>query len=489
MLFFFRQKNIRRNVLWAVSGIIIISFGFGFGISQFSGEISLTDTAGKAFGRRISIKEYKDHYAATTDQAILVHGENYKRLLPFIDMDNETWTRLLLVKEAERRNIQVSDGEVIAHIQGFPFFHRDGRFSQELYQNILKYLFRRNARQFEEGVRDQIKIVKLMRTESGPIRLSPEMIRKEYERRNQETQASYVLIDPAKFTSGVTIDTAQAKAYYETHRDEFQTPDAVKVSYITLRLGEKATEDEKAATAERTSAIFTQLTQGADFNKVSQAEGLAVKETGFFSMENPDISEGWSFEVFQNIFAAPKGEVLPPVNTIAGIQILKITDLKPSAILEFKDAEPLAKEKLLAAQTLELAETKANEILPRITEGINQGQAFDQTALALGLEAKTTPFFILGDYIPDIGISQEFQETASSLNADNRLGPVVKTPRGPVIIYWEETRPIDEQKFTEVKADFETNLLEERRIAAMNKTIKEVREKAGFENYLDKKKK
>ncbi len=486
MLYFFRQKNIRRNVLWAISGIIIISFGFGFGLSRYSGTFSLTDTAGKVFGRKISIKEYKDYYAATTDQAILMHGENYKKILPFINMDNETWTRILLIKEAERRHIQVSDGEVIAYIQGFPSFQRDGGFSQELYQTILQYLFQRDARAFEEGMRDQIKIMKLLRSETGNINIPDEMVRKEYERRNQKTQVSYVLINPENFIKDVSVDAATAKTYYDAHREEFLTPDAVKVAYMTLRLGEKATDEEKTSAHNKANAIFQKISKGADFQEIAKAEGMIVKETDFFSIDKPEASEGWSLELLQKILEAKKDTVLPPVDTISGVQILKVTNLKPATILEFEEAQDAVKDKIITEKSMELAKTQGNNMLSAIEEKLAKGMTFDLAALDLKLKAKKTPFLVEGDYIPEIGISSDFQDAAMALSKDKRLSQVVMTPKGPTIIYWEAAQPFDEKKFEEVKKDFAATLFEEQHVSAMNKAIKEIKEKAKFESYLNK---
>ncbi|MBF0123529.1 MAG: SurA N-terminal domain-containing protein [Candidatus Omnitrophica bacterium] len=489
MLHFFRQKNIRRNVLWAISGIIIISFGFGFGISNYSGTFSLTDAAGKVFGRNVSIKEYKNYYAATTDQAILMHGENYKKILPFIDMDNETWTRILLIKEAERRHIQVSDGEVIANIQGFPFFHRDGGFSQELYQTILRYLFQREARQFEEGIRDQIKVMKLLRSETGSINVPDEMVRKEYERRNQRTQVSYVLIDPKNFLKDVSVNNAAIQAHYDAHREEFLTPDAVKVSYMTLRLGEKATDEEKTSARSKANILSQKLAQGANFDETAKAEGLVVKETDFFSIDNPDITQGWSLDFLQKIFEAKKGDILPPTDAIAGIQILKVTDLKPAAILTFEEAKPLVTQQIMSEKASELAKAQGTELVTSFEQKLAQGMTFDLAASDLKLETKKTPFLIQGDYIPEIGISSDFQDATAELTKDKRLSKVVMTAKGPVIIYWEASQPLDEKKFEEVKKDFATTLFEEQRVSTMNKVIKDIREKAKLENYLDKPKK
>ena len=114
MLKIFRKKGVARKVLWGVAVVIIISFGFGLGMSQFGGGVTLDTAAGKVFGQKVSVKDFQNYMTDTRDQAMLMHGENYRKFLPFIDMESETWTRIILLKEAERLAIKVADPEVIA---------------------------------------------------------------------------------------------------------------------------------------------------------------------------------------------------------------------------------------------------------------------------------------------------------------------------------------------------------------------------------------
>jgi hypothetical protein len=100
-----------------------------------------------------------------------------------------------------------------------------------------------------------------------------------------------------------------------------------------------------------------------------------------------------------------------------------------------------------------------------------------------------TPFFALGDYIPEIGISEDFGSAALELGKDQRLSGVISTPKGPAILYWEANEPIDEKKFAEDKEGFTKTLTDEARVAAMNQVIREVKERAQLESYLDKFKK
>ena len=76
------------------------------------------------------------------------------------------------------------------------------------------------------------------------------------------------------------------------------------------------------------------------------------------------------------------------------------------------------------------------------------------------------------------------QPRLSNSEKDNRLSEVVITPRGPAILFWAATQPIDEKKFEEVKKDFADSLYAEERVRVMNDVIRSLREKAKLENYI-----
>jgi hypothetical protein len=61
----------------------------------------------------------------------------------------EAWRQLLLLHEADRLHIEISDQEVVDAIQKEPLFQKDGVFSPDAYQsgmaqlqNMLAYSFR-----------------------------------------------------------------------------------------------------------------------------------------------------------------------------------------------------------------------------------------------------------------------------------------------------------------------------------------------------------
>ncbi len=485
MLKVFRHKGVAKKVLWVVSGIIIISFGFGFGMSRYGSSFNVNQSAGKVYGKTVSLKEYNRHYKNTHDQAVMMHGADIEKMMPMMDMDNETWTRIILLKAAEDRGVKASDMEVIQFVSTIAFFQRDGEFDKRLYANIVNNVFQRDPREFEEGLRDQIKIMKLFAPQLKAINFTDEAIRKEYEHRNQKVQVNYALIAPENFATGVTVEEEALVTYFDTHGADFLEPESINATVITLPLAAKASDTERSKVSEAADALAQKLNVGADIATVTKEFNATVKETGFFNMEAP-TPELSSLELMQQVFNAKTGDILGPVESAQGFQIVKILEKKPAVAPAFEKVKDKIKEAVIKNKTTKIAADKAAQFQKTLVEKIKAGTDFVTSAKELGLESKQTTFFGMGEYIPEIGLSDDFISAAFKLGKDNRLSDVVLTPKGPAILYWTATQPVDEKKFEDVKKDFTATLYSEERVRVMNDVIRSLREKARLENYLAK---
>jgi len=177
MLEILRKKGVNKTILWIIAIVIILSFGI-FGTAYRVDNI--LNSAGTLYGRSVSIKDFQRAYYDARDQAIRTYGEEYFKNGNRLDMEQETWDRLMLLKEAENRDIRVTDQEIVAFIAAVPFFQRNGQFDQSLYEAIVQNpnLFDRPTHDFEEGVRKQLMIKKLMDA------VAPDLVQKENQRQH-----------------------------------------------------------------------------------------------------------------------------------------------------------------------------------------------------------------------------------------------------------------------------------------------------------------
>ncbi|MBF0330780.1 MAG: peptidyl-prolyl cis-trans isomerase [Candidatus Omnitrophica bacterium] len=486
MIKLFRHKGVTKKILWVVASLIIISFVFGGLALRYGSAFSLSQSAGKAFGRNISLQEFQKNYRDVRDQAIMMHGADAEKYMPMMDMDSETWTRIILLKAAQERNIKVTDMEVVQYIGSIPFFLRNGQFDKRLYANIVENVFHREARDFEEGLRNQIKIMKIFAPALKKINITGEMVRQKYERRNQKVQVNYLLLSPDSFTGSINPSDKELMDFFDGQRDSFLEPEAVNASIITVALSAKASNEEKTKAAAAADAIFQKLNEGADLAATAQTYNAAIKDTGFFNIDTPNTDLSWSFELLQQVFTAKTGDILKPVESPSGYQIVKVAEKKVAFIPEFTAVKDKVKAAYIKNKATAAAAAKANELQKILAGKIKEGVSFTAAAGELKLNVKQTDFFGMGEYVQEIGLSDDFTSAAFKLNKDNPLSDVVVTSRGPAILHWVATQPIDAKKFEAVKKEFENSLFAEERVKVMNDTLRTLRENAKLENYLNK---
>ena len=172
LLKFFRKKKNMKRIIWGLAILIIPAFViWGAGSSNKKGEKG-PNYAGKVFGKKIPFDEYVNMWRVTRDNAIRSFGAN----IPVEFIDQLTWNRIILLKEAERENIAVKNDEVVERIMSFPIFQRNGSFDKKLYKSALK----QNARGFEEKIRDDIRITKLREKATSGITITDIEVEDEY---------------------------------------------------------------------------------------------------------------------------------------------------------------------------------------------------------------------------------------------------------------------------------------------------------------------
>ncbi|MBL7068905.1 MAG: SurA N-terminal domain-containing protein [Candidatus Omnitrophica bacterium] len=150
-----------KRILWGLALVIIPAFVFwGAGGLRES-----SNYAGTVFGKRVSFDEYRESLNAAKNQALIMYGSNFYKMREAMDLDNQAWDRIIMLNEAERCRIKVTDSEVIARISSFGFFrNKEGSFDKGAYDIILKNTFRTDPRRFEEDIRQWLIIEKLVQS-------------------------------------------------------------------------------------------------------------------------------------------------------------------------------------------------------------------------------------------------------------------------------------------------------------------------------------
>jgi peptidyl-prolyl cis-trans isomerase D len=479
MLKVLRKEGISKKILWVIAIIIIISFGF-FGTAYLLDSRMTNNSAGKVFGKNISMQIFEKSLSAVEAQGLLRYGDNYKKIRQYLNLESETWDRLILLHESNRRKIKISNEEVVQAVQHYAFFQRDEKFDLLLYNDILRYVFRMNARDFEEGLRDSLKFTKLYEQITTPIGVAENEIFNSYKKQNEKAQVSYILIPTEKFKSDVPFNEAAAQEYFNANPLEFLTPPSINADYIQIAFPSDK-QEEMDPIREKAIQIHQQLTQqNRSWEDVAKENSIEIQSTGLFSLESPNLSLGWPFETINKLFELSAGSFTEPFETSKGIYIARLKEHTNSHAPSFEEAKDKVKDILAEQGAKELAKKKADEYYQTINEQFQKTSyiEFSEAVKTLGFELTQTPLFTRGQYLPGIGIAKEFQEEAFRLNNQSKLGKVVEVPNGYCILYLDNYTPADEKDFEKNRENIEKDILTEKRNVAFTDFLNGLRSRA-----------
>ncbi len=480
-----RKKGIAKKVLWFVAVIVILSFGV-FGTANYMDGQTGPRYAGKIFGRTVSLDQFQKSFLHTRNQSILRYGENFEKISQFLNLEAETWDRLILLEEAKKRRIKITDQEVIDKIQDFDFFKNNGKFDPAIYGKIVRYVFRCEPRDFEEGIRETLIFAKLFDKETLSANLSDEDIESAYQKQYEQAQVSYVLFLSDDYKKDAAVNPEEAQKYFNEHHDEFRFPMAINVEYVNLDYSSNAQAKEKSDVALKAQNIFQEAQASGDLKKAGEQFGATVKESGFFNMDQPDLKIGLPFEALQTAFDLELHQIAEPIETSQGYVLLKVKEKKDSYIPNFQEAAQKVNDTLADKKARELAKQKAEETLKSIKESLQNkpGAKFSNAAQALGLKTTQTPLFTRGQYLPTVGLSQEFQDAAFLVDEKNPVSDTIEVAKGFCFLHQDSYVPFDKEKFAKEKDNFSKTLIESKKNQAFTSFLAGLRTKANLQDNI-----
>jgi peptidyl-prolyl cis-trans isomerase D len=524
-----RKKKVAKRIFWVLAILILPAFVLWGSGSIIRGRGGPT-YAGKIFGRKISFDEFAKEYQACRHQAIMMYGDQFNRLAKYLNLEEVTWNRLILLEEVKRQKIKVMDREVVEEITHLAFFQRNGQFDQRFYVNLLEYAFRTNPREFEEEIRKSLMISKLYALVSGQIDLKDGQIKDEYRKENERIKVSYVFILPKDFEGGVNLEDKEVEEYFKAKTQEFKRPERVNVEYVGIdyasiestlsitdeelkeyydlhqeefKLADKENEHRqfeetkeiiktrltfersREIVEEKIEEIDRRLKIEPDLEKISKEFSLKIDRTGLFSAEDSIPNIGWSYEFANAAFSLRLGKLSSPIKTEKGCYIIKVKEKKEPYLPSLEEVKQEVRLVLRDQKARELAKEKAKEYLSKIKVFFetNPQEDFAQIAKDLSLKFGQTDAFTRRGYISGIGINEDFSKTAFSLSK-GEVSDVVETPQGFYILRLDEFLPIDEAKFSQEKEEFKKNLLLRKKEENFQRFFAKLKEKAQLQSNI-----
>ncbi|MFH0855351.1 MAG: SurA N-terminal domain-containing protein [Candidatus Omnitrophota bacterium] len=458
MLKVLRHKKTAKKIWIGLALIIIPAFtmwGFGGAFGKREDK-----PLGKIFGRKVTDLEFKDSISAVTTAAIMRFGDKFPEVQKYLNLDSQAWDRLILLEEAKRRQIKVSDKEVIDLIESYPFFQYKGSFDNKTYNQTLQYVFRLQPRAFEEQTRQSLVLNKLYKQVTGGLRASDKEIALAFDKANQEISIYYIASLIADFTKKIIPEENKLKEYFERNRADFKEPASFNIEYFSLPSAEKA------------KVACGLLDGNKPMEKVAESMHLGLKQTGFFKEGAPAPGIEWLASSPETLSKLERMKHSPPIQVGGAYYILRIKGRKNAYIPEFKSIIQKVREIIVNTEAWKLAEQKINRCAQEL-----KSRDFNQAAKECGLKAKQTPPFKFGAQIPELGSSDIFWENAKSLK-QGQDSHIIKLASGFYIIKAKSFSARNETEYEKEKARYSQKILEQKQEDTFNQFLEELKNKA-----------
>lgn len=137
---------------------------------------------------------------------------------------------------------------------------------------------------------------------------------------------------------GTDVNEADALAYYEQNKADFNTPEQVQASHILVKVEPSATPEEKAAAKQKAEKLLEQVKGGADFAELAKEKSEGPSKTkggdlGYFG-------KGQMVKEFEDAaFGMQPGDISDIVETQFGYHIIKLTGRKKAGLTPFADVK------------------------------------------------------------------------------------------------------------------------------------------------------
>jgi peptidyl-prolyl cis-trans isomerase D len=397
-----------KRLMQVILALIVLPFAF-FGIDSYFRSGSGGDVVAVVGDYKITQAEFSQSMrerqeslqrmaGGRVDPAMLDSNE-----LRFAVLDNLVQQRLMF-ERAARVGLVITDRQIQEIVAGIDAFKVDGKFSYERYEELLKaqgmspLTFEQRVRQdliTDHAAHPYVASTFVSRSEAaGLLRIS-----------EQQREISYFTLTTDRFLPQVKLDADAAKKYYDSHQEEFRTPEQVRIEFVVfsgegllaqiqppvadvrkayeenlkrfevkearqashiLIMADATAESKKKAKA-RADEIYAQVNKNPkDFAALakqnSQDPGSAANggDLGFFE-------RGSMVKAFDDaVFSMKPGDISQPVETEFGYHIIRLAGIRAGKAKSFEEARPEIeselKKQLASRKYAELAESFSNTL-------------------------------------------------------------------------------------------------------------------------------
>lgn len=540
------NKLIRNRLLWGIFAFIVIISFVAWG-TQTGGRKSQEDTAGKLYGKPVSADKFRKEYFNTYLSMSLMFGQPLK----ITDKLNElmrklTWRRMVVIQKAEEMKLNVPADEVTGTIEQQPLFIENGQFSRKKYEAFLQtFLAKMGASeaQFEDQVREELLINKARMFVSQSVWVVPFEIAQAFSLVYDTFEVSYTVLRADELNLKVRIKEADARKYFDAHRESFKIPELVRVKYAAFPFALFINEDgltaetlrsyydenierfslkttngwsnptpfedvekeirsqlafDNAITTAGDKALDLEVSLAPDragnapsFEAAVSTAGVTVATSAFFSLKEkiPGLNAGLDFnQAAFSLRPTADDYFSHPIRGSNAYYIVAFDQRKDARIPDFEEV----KEQVFAAAKEEAAEENLNQLArylhDKAAAAVKNGRSLGEALKSCGIEVITTEPFSAKSGFPDDdeNIVYALTKNIMTYNA-GELTDIIPLQDGVAIAWIKSRKSADNAVFQAIKNDLGMFIRRKRAETVYYEWQEYLLKKADFEDNLIRK--
>ncbi|MBG0776204.1 MAG: SurA N-terminal domain-containing protein [Desulfovibrionaceae bacterium] len=493
---------IRQNAQsWGIKvafAVIILVFILGFG---FSSRTNKSATVALVNDEPILIKDFEDIYRRSVEnlrqQNPKVSSEDLARLHYKAQILNQMISTALLLQEAKRLGVTVSDVELSDAIRDIAVFHNaEGKFDHQVYEHMLGAQ-RLSPAAFESDFRKDLVVRKLHDYVTLPAEVNEDTAHAAFAFAREERSLAYAAFPWAAFVEDMKVDDKQVADYYAAHKDRYQLPPRIAVEYLSftpaalagrervsdeevqayydknkeryffedekvkarhilIQAAENAPDAEVAAARDKIMKIYLRIQKGEDFGKMAKeySEGPSKTNGGELGW----FGRGQMVEPFEEAaFGLKPGQVSQPVRTRFGWHLIQVEEHKEAHQKPLPEVEDEIRKRLAEDK----AGDRLSDALDQAIEQVVAGQELDQVADSMGLSARKTKLFTRQQAGAALGVDAQGAGTLFDTQAGVTLDAPLSTQQGYMLVKVLERRDVEFKPLEQLTAEIRDTIKRE----------------------------
>ncbi len=531
----FLQKDNRvvKFIFIAIISVAVVTMVITLVPGIFADENTTSDTYatvhsgglfGRYFGASTAITTPEVQQVA---QRILQQKHYPDMVLPYImpQAAQALIQREVLLQEANRLGLQVSDADLRRAMQTGPFSQAlfpGGQFiGEDKYADFVSNYFHTSIQDFEGQVKKEIEITRLESMVTGGITASDQEVRDAYRGQGTKIKFDYAVISAEDLRKQINPTDAELQAffkqsaarykdaipetrklayiaikpndvpatakpvtgqdveqYYQQHQKDYQVPEEVKVRHILIKVPAGADAKTDAAAKAKAEGLLKQIKAGGNFDALAKANSDdpgSKEQGGDLGM----IQRGVTVPPFeQAAFSLQPGQVSELVKTQFGYHIIKVEEKQTAHLKPLEEV----KAQILATLTRQReSEQQAAYAQQLANEAAKTSLA--KTAEAHHLQVVTTGYMEQNAVLP--GLPEGTKMLTQAFTAKPGAAPQVSgTGEGFGVFQVQDVKAAHAPNFEEYKTHLADDFREQQLPQLLARKTNELADKAHAGNSL-----